>query len=264
MSRTRWLDRLKQASYPVGAMLVALGVWETAVRVFAVPRYILPPPSSVISQGILRAAWIGKDFGITFQEAVAGLAAAIVVAIPLGLLLSYSAWLRRSFYPIIVFIDEVPKIAFAPILVTWFGFDWQPKVILTFIVCCFPIFLNSMAGFSSINEDVINLGRSSGAREWEMFWKIRVHSALPQIFVGLKMAASAAMTGAAVAEFLASDRGLGFFLQRALSQLNMALGLATIMSMWVIGLAFFYGMTLIESWAIRWHVSKRTGPQVIL
>jgi NitT/TauT family transport system permease protein len=97
-----------------------------------------------------------------------------------------------------------------------------------------------------------------------MFWKIRIHSAMPNVFVGLKMAASSAMTGAVVAEFLAADQGLGLFLQRALSELNMALGFATIVTMWVIGLAFFYGMTLIESWAIRWHVSKRGGRMEIL
>ncbi|HUW14262.1 MAG TPA: ABC transporter permease subunit, partial [Anaerolineae bacterium] len=173
-------------------------------------------------------------------------------------------FLRRSFYPIIVFVDEVPKIAFAPLLVTWFGFGLEPKMILTFIVCFFPIFLNSMAGFSSIEEEYINLGRSAGAREWEMFWKIRIRSALPYVFVGLKMAASSAMTGAVVAEFLAADQGLGLFLQRALSELNMALGLATIVTMWAIGLSFFYGMSLIESWALRWHVSRRGGSQAIL
>lgn len=252
-------ERLRQLSYPVGATLVMLLIWEAGVRLLHVPRFILPPPSAVVVQGLSRSASIAPHFGITFYEAAVGLSTAILAAIPLGLLFSYSSFLRRSFYPIIVFVDEVPKIAFAPLLVTWFGFDLEPKIILTFIVCFFPIFLNSLAGFSSIEEEYINLGRSAGAREWEMFWKIRLHSALPHVFVGLKMAASSAMTGAVVAEFLAADRGLGLFLQKALSELNMALGFAAIMAMWVIGLSFFYGMSLIESRAIRWHVSRRGG-----
>jgi NitT/TauT family transport system permease protein len=257
-------ERLRQLSYPVGATLAMLLLWEAGVRLLQVPRFILPPPSSVVVQGIIRWASIRPHFGITLYEAAVGLGAAILVAIPLGLVFSYSPFLRRSFYPIIVFIDEVPKIAFAPLLVTWFGFGLEPKMILTFIVCFFPIFLNSMTGFSSIEEEYVNLGRSAGAREWEMFWKIRLHSALPNVFVGLKMAASSAMTGAVVAEFLAADRGLGLFLQKALSELNMALGFATIMAMWVIGLSFFYGMSLIESRAIRWHVSRRGGSTEIL
>jgi NitT/TauT family transport system permease protein len=257
-------ERAREASYPVGAAVVALALWEVGVRLFKVPRFILPPPTSIVTEGLSRASSITPHFWITSYEATAGLIAAILVAIPLGLTFSYSSFLRRSFYPLFVFIDEVPKIAFAPILITWFGFGLEPKMILTFIVCFFPIFLNSMAGFSAIEEEYINLGRSAGAREWEMFWKIRIHSALPNVFVGLKMAAASAMTGAVVAEFLAADRGLGLFLQKALSQLNMALGVATIVTMWVIGLAFFYGMTLIESWAIRWHVSKRGGRREIL
>lgn len=260
----RGSERLRELGYPVGATLAMLLIWEAGVRLFHVPRYVLPAPSSVVVQGISRAASIGPHFGITLYEAAVGLITAILAAIPLGLVFSYSSFLRRTLYPIIVFVDEVPKIAFAPLLVTWFGFGLEPKMILTFIVCFFPIFLNSLAGFSSIEEEYINLGRSAGAREWEMFWKIRLHSALPNVFVGLKMAASSAMTGAVVAEFLAADRGLGLFLQKALSELNMALGFATIMAMWVIGLSFFYGMSLIESRAIRWHVSRRRGVTEIL
>lgn len=264
MIRLSVAERLRQASYPVGAAIIALLLWEAGVRLFQVPRYILPPPTSIVTEGIKHASYIKPHFGITLYEASFGLVAAIVIAIPLGLLFSYSAFLRRAFYPLIVFVDEVPKIAFAPLLVTWFGFGLEPKIILTFIVCFFPVFLNSMAGFSAIGEDYINLGRSAGAREWEMFWKIRFQSAMPYVFVGLKMAAASAMTGAVVAEFLAADRGLGLYLQKALSQLNMALGLATIATMWIIGLSFFYGMTLIESWAIRWHVSRRGGQAEIL
>lgn len=264
MTAASLAERAREASYPVGAALVALAVWEAGVRLFKVPRFILPLPTSIVTEGLNRSASITPHFWITSCEATVGLAAAILVAIPLGLLFSYSTFLRRSFYPLLVFIDEVPKIAFAPILITWFGFGLEPKMILTFIVCFFPIFLNSMAGFSAIEEEFINLGRSAGAREWEMFWKIRIHSAMPNVFVGLKMAASSAMTGAVVAEFLAADQGLGLFLQKALSELNMALGFATIVTMWVIGLAFFYGMTLIESWAIHWHVSKRGGRMEIL
>jgi len=245
--------------------VVGLALWEAGVRLFRVPRFVLPPPTSIVVEGLNRSASIiTPHFWVTLYEASVGLAAAILIAIPLGLIFSYSTFLRRSFYPLIVFIDEVPKIAFAPLLVTWFGFGLEPKMILTFIVCFFPIFLNSMAGFSAIEEEFINLGRSAGAREWEVFWKIRFQSAMPNVFVGLKMAAASAMTGAVVAEFLAADQGLGLFLQKALSQLNMALGFATIAAMWVIGLAFFYGMTLIESWAIRWHVSRRRGQQEIL
>ena len=256
-SRLQWRYLLDSWGYPIATALVVLVLWEVSVRLFQVPHYILPPPSAIAREGITRFSFITPHYGITLYEATVGLVAAILVGIPLGLVLSYSAFIRRSFYPLFVFLDEIPKVAFAPILVTWWGFGLLPKIILTFINCFFAIFLNSMAGFSVIQEEYINLGRSAGAREWEMFWKIRLQNALPQIFVGLKMAAAVAMTGAVVSEFLAADRGLGLFLQKALSELNLALGFAAIVAMWTIGIAFFYGMTFIESRLIRWHVSQR-------
>ena len=130
--------------------------------------------------------------------------------------------------------------------------DWKVKLLLFVIMLAvgqdYNIFLVSR---------ILQERRSAGAREWEMFWKIRLQNALPQIFVGLKLAAAVAMTGAVVSEFLAADRGLGLFLQKALSELNLALGFAAIVAMWTIGIAFYYGMTFIESRLIRWHVSQR-------
>jgi NitT/TauT family transport system permease protein len=262
-SRPHWRYLLDAWGYPVATVLVVLVLWEILVRVLHVPHYVLPPPSEIAEEGVTKLSFIAPHYGITLYEASVGLVAAILIGIPLGLILSYSAFVRRTFYPLFVFLDEIPKVAFAPILVTWFGFGLLPKMILTFINCFFAIFLNSMAGFSVIQEEYINLGRSAGAREWEMFWKIRLHNALPNIFVGLKMAAAVAMTGAVVSEFLASDRGLGLFLQKALSELNLALGFATIVAMWTIGIVFFYGMTFIESRLIRWHVSQRSEEGVM-
>lgn len=253
----RAVARLKESSYPTVTALVVLAMWEAGVRFLDVPSYVLPAPSGIVREGIRGLPHIVPHYKVTFYEAFVGLVAAILAAVPTGLILSYSAFLRRSFYPLFVFLDEIPKVAFAPILVTWFGFGLEPKMILTFLICFFPIFLNSMAGFASIDEELINLGRSAGAREWQMFWKIRLQAALPKMFVGLKMASSAAMTGAIVSEFLAADRGLGLFLQKALSQLNLELGFAVIVAMWTIGIMFFYAMTLLESWAVGWHVSQR-------
>jgi NitT/TauT family transport system permease protein len=258
------LRRLVTAyGYPVGTAAFVLLAWEILVRLLQVPHYVLPPPSEIVREGVRGFFPMLPHYGITFYEALVGFVCAILVAIPAGLLLSYSPFVRRSFYPLLVFVDEIPKVAFAPILITWFGFGLEPKMILTFINCFFPIFLNSMVGFTFIEEEFVNLGRSAGAREWEMFWKIRLPHALPNVFVGLRMAAAVAMTGAVVSEFLAADRGLGLFLQKALSVLNLGLGFATIFAMWTIGMLFFYGMTLIEARVIHWHVSQRREEEVM-
>ena len=255
LSRTR--EQLNRYGYPVGAAFLALALWQGIVTIFQVPRYILPAPLAIVQEGIKGASYIAPHFWVTAYEALTGYAVAIAFAIPFALAVSYSAFLYRSFYPLTVFLDEVPKIAVAPLLVTWFGFGLEPKIILVFIMCIFPIFINGVAGFTSIRPEFIDLGRSAGAREWEMFWKIRLPNALPNLFVGLKMAGSGAMVGAVVAEFLAADRGLGFFLQKSLSFMNTGLAFAVIAAMWVIGFSLFFGVTLLESLAIPWHVSKR-------
>jgi NitT/TauT family transport system permease protein len=212
-----------------------------------------------VQQGIEFTPRIASHYWVTLYEALLGYGIAIAIAVPAALLISYSPLLDRTIYPLVVFLDEVPKIAIAPLLITWFGFGIEPKIILTTIISLFPIFINGVAGFKSISDELVNLGRSAGAREWEMFWKIRLPNALPYLFVGLKMSGSAAVIGAVVSEFLAGDKGLGYYLLIVLGNLKMALGFAVIASMATIGLSLFFGMTLIESLTIRWHVSKRSA-----
>jgi NitT/TauT family transport system permease protein len=255
----RWREVVGTASYPVSAALVALLLWEAVVHVFRIPFYILPAPSQVVQQGIEFTPRIASHYWVTLYEALLGYGIAIAIAVPAALLISYSPLLDRTIYPLVVFLDEVPKIAIAPLLITWFGFGIEPKIILTTIISLFPIFINGVAGFKSISDELVNLGRSAGAREWEMFWKIRLPNALPYLFVGLKMSGSAAVIGAVVSEFLAGDKGLGYYLLIVLGNLKMALGFAVIASMATIGLSLFFGMTLIESLTIRWHVSKRSA-----
>ena len=259
--RFRYL--LDAYGYPIGTILVVVLLWEVLVRALEVPSYVLPAPTEIVREGIRGFSAMMPNYWVTLYESVTGLLLAIVTAILAGLFLSYSPFIRRCFYPLLVFVDEIPKVAFAPILVTWFGFGLEPKILLTFINCFFPIFLNSMSGFTFIDKEYIDLARSAGAREWEVFRKIRLQNALPNIFVGLRMSAAVAITGAVVSEFLAADRGLGLFLQRALATLNMGLGFATIAAMWTIGLALFYGMTWIESRLIHWHVSQRREDKLL-
>lgn len=244
-------------SYPIAAAIVFMIVWEGFIWVSKTPSYLLPAPSAIVQQGIEFAPRIASHYWVTLSEALIGYPIAIVLGIVLAVALAYSSFWQRSFYPLIVFFDEVPKIALAPLLITWFGFGYEPKVILTVVVCFFPIFLNGFAGFKSLDEDFVYLARIAGAGEWETFWKIRFPNALPLLFVGLKMSGSAAIIGAVISEFLAGDKGLGYYLLIVLGDLRNALGFAVIAAMASIGLSLFFGMTLVETLAIPWHTSKR-------
>ena len=150
---------------------------------------------------------------ITGSETVIGYVISVVLAVPLGLSIAFSSILRRTLYPLCVSIEMVPKIAFAPLFVSWLGFGLLPKVIIVILVCFFPIVLNAILAFGSLNEELTRFCRMTGAGWFKTFVKVRLPAAMPQCFVGFKYAAINATVGATIAEFIGSDQGLGFYIQ---------------------------------------------------
>ena len=150
---------------------------------------------------------------VTGIETVIGYVVAVVIAVPLGLAIAFSSILRRTIYPFFVSLEMTPKIAFAPLFISWLGFGLLPKVIIVFLVCFFPIVLNAILAFSSLSEELTRFCRSTGAGPLRAFFKVRLPAALPQCFVGFKYAAINATVGATIAEFIGCDQGLGFYIQ---------------------------------------------------
>jgi len=231
--------------------------WEYSVIWFDIPRYILTPPSLVVSKGWADIDRLLYYTYVTGLEVVLGYAVAIVLAMPIGLAIAFSSILRRTIYPFLVCIEMVPKIAFAPLFISWLGFGLLPKVIIVFLVCFFPIVLNAILAFNSLSEELTRFSRSTGAGVWRTFVKIRLPAALPQCFVGFKYAAINATVGAAIAEFIGSDEGLGFYIQIVTGNMRPDLAFAGIFFLTLIGLALFGIVTLTERLLIPWHISVR-------
>jgi NitT/TauT family transport system permease protein len=158
---------------------------------------------------------------------------------------------------VIVFLQIVPKIAIAPLFIIWFGFGFTPKLLLVFLLSFFPIVVSSIAGFKAADRDVMDFARTTGAGRARMFFKIQLPQALPQIFTGLKVGAALAATAAVVAEFVASDKGLGYLLLQYNGQLDTPMVFATIVVLSLIGLAVYYAVEIVERIAIPWHVSQQ-------
>jgi len=230
-------------------------LWEVAVRLLKVPTYLLPPPTLIYSDFLARWGRVLDNTLLTAQEILAGYLTAVVVSIPLALLIAHSRTMERTVYPLIVFFQIVPKIAIAPLFIIWFGFGFTPKLLLVFLLSFFPIVVSSIAGFKSVDSEVMELARSTGANAWLMFRKIRLPHALPSVFTGLKVAAALSSTAAVVAEFVASDRGLGYLLLEFNGDLNTSMVFATIIVLSILGLLVYYAVELIERLAIPWHVS---------
>jgi NitT/TauT family transport system permease protein len=150
-----------------------------------------------------------------------------------------------------------PKIAFAPLFISWLGFGLLPKVIIVFLVCFFPIVLNAILAFSSLSEELTRFCRSTGADWFKVFLKVRLPAALPQCFVGFKYAALNATVGATIAEFIGSDQGLGFYIQITTGNMRPDLAFAGIFLLTLLGLLMFGMVTLAERLLIPWHISVR-------
>ena len=231
--------------------------WEVLVDLLEVPRYILPKPSTIVIKSSVDLGRLVYYTWITGTETVLGYAAAIVLAVPLGLAIAFSSFLRRTIYPFFVSIEMTPKIAFAPLFISWLGFGLLPKVIIVFLVCFFPIVLNAILAFGSLSEELTRFCRATGASAWRSFLKVRLPAAMPQCFVGFKYAAINATVGATIAEFIGSDQGLGFYIQIVTGNMRPDLAFAGIFFLTCLGLSVFGLVTLTERLLIPWHISVR-------
>jgi len=239
------------------AFIALFVAWEFAVRVTGIKEYLLPPPSRVYTEFVKRFDPVMASAWVTTREIVAGYLLAIVVSVPLALWIAYSRLMENAIYPVIVFLQIIPKIAVAPLFIIWFGFGFAPKLLVVFLLSFFPIIVSSIAGFKSVDPDIMDFARTTGASQWKMFAMIRLPQALPQIFTGLKVGAALAATAAVVAEFVASDKGLGYLLLQYNGNLDTPMVFATIILLSIIGLAVYYAVELIERFTIPWHVSQR-------
>jgi NitT/TauT family transport system permease protein len=252
--RHRWLARTGNALMTLAGFLV---VWEVFVRLFGIKVYLLPPPSVVAMELATRFPRILDSTGVTTLEIAVGFVIAVVMAVPMALAVAFSPWVERNIYPAIVTFTIIPKIAVAPLFIIWFGFGLAPKVLLVFLLSFFPMLVNNIAGFRSVSSEILDFARSTGASPWRLFVKIRLPAALPFMFTGMKIGATNAVTAAVVAEFVASNKGLGYLLLEYNGDLETGAVFATVAVLSVFGLALYYLVELAERLMIPWHVSQR-------
>ena len=253
-----WL-RQRMGALLVGAAILLL--WEVSVRVLGIKEYLLPPPSRIWLEFNKRAGVVMSGAGVTTLEILGGYLLAVVVSIPFALAVTYSRFMRNAVYPVVVFLQIVPKIAVAPLFIIWFGFGYTPKLLIVFLLSFFPIVVSSIAGFKAVDPEIADFARTTGASGWKLFAKIRLPQALPDIFTGMKVGAALSATAAIVAEFVASDKGLGYLLLQYNGNLDTPMVFAVIFLLSFIGLAVYYAVELIERLTIPWHVSQQpAGP----
>jgi NitT/TauT family transport system permease protein len=250
------LRRVARDCPPVLVFVALIAAWWAAVAILKVPAFLLPPP-----QDVLPRIWEGRQSLtghslVTIEEIVMGFGLSVVTAIPLGLLIALSSTAKRMLYPLLVFIQLVPKIAIAPLFVVWLGFGLTSKVMLTLLLTFFPLLLASIAGFQTLDQRLLYLTRSMGATTWQTFRYLRFPAALPVIFGGLKTSATIAATAAIVAEFVGSNKGLGYMLLQGTANLDTTLVFAVLFLLTIIGLALNTIVEVVEYIITPWQRSQ--------
>ncbi|HEY2336326.1 MAG TPA: ABC transporter permease [Burkholderiales bacterium] len=251
------MARLITRLTPFAGILVFLAVWEIGVKVFKAPAYLLPPPSAIFDTGIGEFPRLARHGWVTLYEMLLGYGLAVVVAIPLAIAITSSERFDRFTMPTLLFFQVVPKVAIAPLFLVWFGVGTTPKVLVAFLISFFPIVIDAAVGLRSMSAEMRDLARSMGATRMQVFARFRLPTSLPYLFSGLKVAATLAVAGAVVGEFVGADKGLGYLLLVTNSNLETALMFATLFALTIIGLAFFYAVELLEALLIPWHVTHR-------
>lgn len=224
---------------PIAAIVATLLLWEAAVVVFNIPKYLIPKPTDIAIEMWEWRARLPYQTWVTFYEAIAGFTLSMLVAIPLAVFLVSSTVISKAVYPLLVITQAVPKIAIAPVLLLIFGTGMESKIILCFLSAFFPILISTATGLAATPEELIELSRSYHAGAVKTFMKIRFPMALPHIFSGLKVAITLAVTGAVVAEFVASDQGLGYVILSATSYWKSALAFGAMILLSLMAIVLF-------------------------
>lgn len=234
-------------------LIAALLGWEAAVRLLALPAYLVPSPTAVFSEIADFPLWYAQQAAFTTGITLAGFLAAAVLGVAFAVVITESRTLEKILFPPFVALNSVPKVALAPLLVIWFGTGSPPKVLVAFLVAVFPVVVDAALGLRSAPADVLDLARALRGSRWSVLLRIKLFAALPSIFAGLKVAMSLALVGAIVGEFVSSQSGLGHVILSAQGNFDTARVFAALLLLGAIGVALIAILGAVEKWAMPWR-----------
>jgi NitT/TauT family transport system permease protein len=245
----------------IAVFVLGIGLWEGLVAAMDVQRFLLPPPSDIVTtfwderESLWNAGWY------TFKEALGGFAIGCSAAILLALVVARFRTLRTAVMPYAIAANAIPIIAFAPITNQWFGLlNPLSKMVIAAILCFFPVFVNTLRGLTSVRPSSIELMRSYAAGELEIFRRVRLPNSLPYLFSALKVASVLAMIGAVVGEYFGgSTEALGVQIRNSAALFAFETAWAAILVASILGIGFYLAVALVERLTMSWHPSARAA-----
>ncbi|MBN7758568.1 ABC transporter permease [Nitratireductor aquimarinus] len=240
-----------------GAAVVT--VWHMAVTYSGISQLVLPGPYQVLQDliftlnNLFTGGYVAHATWITLVEVVFGFLLASAIGLTLGMIIGATTLGRKAIMPYVVAINTMPKVAFAPLFVAWFGFGIESKIMMAAFISFFPVTINTAAGLAATDSNMSMLFKSLEANRWQTLIKLQMPYATPYIFAGLKLAAVWSVIGVVVGEYMGGGEGLGELVRVAASQLRVGRVFAQILLLSLMGLSVFGFVTLLERYFVRWR-----------
>jgi NitT/TauT family transport system permease protein len=234
-----------------------IGIWQLSIVIWTLPAYLLPNPAEVGAAMLAEWRKLAAGAYVTGYEIAISFVASLGLGIVGAVALHFWPPVARLAWPVVIFAKIVPQVAIAPILIVWLGLGLATKVVVAVLLGFFPILVATYLGLSFVDDEIVELGRSMRANRLRLFYRFELPAALPHILSGAKVGMASCVIGVVVAEFLASNNGLGHLVLAALGQMDNALVLAAIIALSVEGSAFYLLVSLTEKLVMPWHISQR-------
>jgi NitT/TauT family transport system permease protein len=238
---------------PFLGVAVAIALWAAIVALFDIADYIVPTPAQVAETLVEDRDLLWRNLKPTVIECLSGFVVGAGAAILLAVAFVYSRTLERSLFPIAVFIQTLPLVAIAPILVIMFGNGYTPKIIIAGLISFFPTLVNMVRGLQAVDPSTLELFRVLSASRWEIFFKARIYASLPFLFAALKIAATTSVIGAIVAEWVGANAGLGALIIESTYNFRTPLLYATMIVSSLLAMALFALVSLAERLIVTWE-----------
>jgi len=241
---------VKAAPWALTALLFVL--WELICVGFALPDYLLPAPTAVWASGQEFAGAIMQHATQTLLTTLAGFALAVAVGLALGLAVGASPLVYKACYPLLVGFNSIPKVAFVPVLVVWFGIGTVPAILTAFLISFFPVVVNVATGLATLEPELEDVLRSLGAKRWDVLTKVGLPRSMPYFYGSLKVAITLAFVGTTVWEMTAANEGIGYLLISAGSSMQMGLAFAGLMVVGAMAMVMYELFSWIEKRTTGW------------
>jgi NitT/TauT family transport system permease protein len=251
--------RLEQAS-PWLLLVATLLVWQMLCTGFKVSEFIFPSPANIASALVEHSALVAGHAWRTFWVTMAGFGLSIVVGVLLGFLIGSSRMAYTAVYPLMTAFNALPKAAFVPILVVWFGIGAGPAILTAFLISFFPIMVNIATGLATLEPELEDVLRVLGARRWDVLMKVGLPRSLPYFYGSLKVAITLAFVGTTVSEMTAANEGIGYLLISAGSSMQMGLAFAGLVVVGAMAMVMYEFFSVVEKRTTGWaHRGSHNG-----